>query len=58
MGYQEDGIGFTDHAVPGFDEASMPVGHSCPHHSHPQLRVVGMVYFPGKALSNFSSGEI
>lgn len=48
MGYQENGIGFTDHAVSGFNEASMPVGHSCSHHSHPQLCVVRMVYFPGK----------
>lgn len=58
MGYQENGIGFTDHAVSSFNEAGMPVGHSCSHHSHPQLCIVGMVYFPGKALSNFSSGKI
>lgn len=58
MGYQENGIGFTDQAMASFNEASMPVGHSRPHHGHPQLRVVGMVNFPGKTLRNFSSGEI
>lgn len=58
MGYQENGIGFTDQAMASFNEASVPVSHSCPHHGHPQLRVVGMVYFPGKTLGNFSSGEI
>lgn len=56
MGYQEDGIGFTDQAVLGLNETSMPVSHSCPHHGHPQLRVVGMVYFPGKR--HFRSGKI
>lgn len=58
MGYQENGIGFADQAMASFNEASVPVGHSCPHHGHPQLSVVGMVYFPGKTLGNFSSGEI
>jgi len=58
MGYQENGIGFTDQAMPSFNETSMPVSHSCPHHGHPQLRVVGMIYFPRKTWSQFSSGKI
>ncbi|KAI1238106.1 hypothetical protein IHE44_0012820, partial [Lamprotornis superbus] len=41
MGYQENGIGFTDQAMASFNEASVPVSHSRPHHGHPQLSVVG-----------------
>lgn len=58
MGYQENGIGFADQAMASFNEASVPVSHSRPHHGHPQLSIVGMVNFPGKTLGNFSSGEI
>lgn len=49
MGHQENSIGFADHPMPHFDVTSMPVGKSCPHHSHAQLGIVMVVEFPAEA---------
>lgn len=46
MGHQENGVGFADHPVPYLDVTSMPVGQPCPHHSHPQLGIIGVVELP------------